>query len=408
MKLIERASYMDFLQRNRERPIIKVVSGVRRCGKSTLFSLYQQYLLQDGVAEAQIHVINFEDLAFEELQEYHALYRYVCERLVPGKWNYVFLDEIQHVPQFEKAVDSLFIKEKVDIYITGSNAYFMSSDLATLLSGRYVELRMLPLSFREFCSREMLQERFSLRELYEKYTRESSFPYAVQLGGKEKDINEYMQGIYSTILLKDVVARLRIADVKMLESVTKYLFLHVGSLLSPRKIADSMTSAGRKIDAKTVERYLQGLQDGLLVYQADRFHLVGKEVLRINPKYYVVDVAMRFFLIGRKGRDTSHVLENIVYLELLRRGYRVYVGALSKGEVDFVAQDEIGQIYIQVAESTQQSEVLERELRSLRAIKDNYPKILLTLDEVNATADYDGIKKKNVLRWLLEEEEKGE
>ena len=253
MKLIERASYMDFLQRNRERPIIKVVSGVRRCGKSTLFSLYQHHLLQDGVTEEQIHVINFENLEFEDLQEYHALYRYVCERLVPGKWNYVFLDEIQHVPQFEKAVDSLFIKEKVDIYITGSNAYFMSSDLATLLSGRYVELRMLPLSFREFCSREMLQERFSLRELYEKYTRESSFPYAMQLDGREKDINEYMQGIYSTILLKDIVARLRIADAKMLESVTKYLFLHVGSLLSPKKIADSMTSAGRKIDAKTVD-----------------------------------------------------------------------------------------------------------------------------------------------------------
>ena len=377
MKLIERASYMDFLQRNRERPIIKVVSGVRRCGKSTLFSLYHRYLLQDGVKEEQIHVINFEDLAFEELQEYHALYRYVCDRLVPGQWNYVFLDEIQHVPQFEKAVDSLFIKENVDIYLTGSNAYFMSSDLATLLSGRYVELRMLPLS---------------------------SFPYAMQLDGQEKDINEYLQGIYSTILLKDVVARMRIADADMLESVTKYLFLHVGSLLSPKKIADSMTSAGRKIDGKTVERYLQGLQDGLLVYRADRFNLVGKDVLRINPKYYVVDAAMRFFLIGRKGQDTGHVLENIVYLELLRRGFHICVGALPSGEVDFVARDENGQIYIQVAESTQQPEVLERELKSLRAIKDNYPKLLLTLDEVGATADYDGIQKKNVLRWLLGEE----
>lgn len=404
MKLIERASYMDFLQRNRERPIIKVVSGVRRCGKSTLFALYHRYLLQDGVKEEQIHVINFEDLAFEELQEYHALYRYVCDRLVPGQWNYVFLDEIQHVSQFEKAVDSLFIKENVDIYLTGSNAYFMSSDLATLLSGRYVELRMLPLSFREFCSRETLREKFSRKELYEKYTKESSFPYAMQLDGQEKDINEYLQGIYSTILLKDVVARMRIADADMLESVTKYLFLHVGSLLSPKKIADSMTSAGRKIDGKTVERYLQGLQDGLLVYRADRFNLVCKDVLRINPKYYVVDAAMRFFLIGRKGQDTGHVLENIVYLELLRRGFHICVGALPSGEVDFVARDENGQIYIQVAESTQQPEVLERELKSLRAIKDNYPKLLLTLDEVGATADYDGIQKKNVLRWLLGEE----
>ena len=403
MKWIERTAYMDFLERHRERSIIKVVAGVRRCGKSTLFSLYQKRLLQDGVAKEQIHVINFEDLAFEELQEYHALYRYISERLVPGKWNYVFLDEIQHVPQFEKAVDSLFIKEKVDIYLTGSNAYFMSSDLATLLSGRYVELHMLPFSFREFCSREAMREKFSLRELYEKYTQESSFPYAMQLAGREKDINEYLQGIYNTILLKDVVARLRIADAKMLESVTKYLFLHVGSLLSPKKIAASMTSAGRKIDGKTVERYLQGLQDGLLVYQADRFNLVGKEVLRINPKYYVVDAAMRFFLVGRKGQDTGHVLENIVYLELLRRGYRVYVGALPSGEVDFVVQDEHGISYYQVAESTQQPEVLARELKSLQAIKDHYPKFLLTLDEVNATADYDGIKKRNVLRWLLGE-----
>ena len=262
---------------------------------------------------------------------------------------------------------------------------------------------MLPLSFREFCSRETLREKFSRKELYEKYTKESSFPYAMQLDGQEKDINEYLQGIYSTILLKDVVARMRIADADMLESVTKYLFLHVGSLLSPKKIADSMTSAGRKIDGKTVERYLQGLQDGLLVYRADRFNLVGKDVLRINPKYYVVDAAMRFFLIGRKGQDTGHVLENIVYLELLRRGFHICVGALPGGEVDFVARDENGQIYIQVAESTQQPEVLERELKSLRAIKDNYPKLLLTLDDVGATADYDGIQKKNVLRWLLGE-----
>ena len=401
MELIARDEYMDFLVRNRERPVIKVVSGVRRCGKSTLFALYQQYLLTQGVAKEQMLVINFEDLAFEELQEYHALYRYIRERLLPDCWNYIFLDEIQHVPAFEKAVDSLFIQDKVDLYITGSNAYFMSSELATLLSGRYVEIRMLPLSFREFCGAEMMRQRFTLAELYERYTRESSFPYAMQLGGREKDIYEYLEGIYHTILLKDVVTRMHISDVRMLESVIKYVFANVGSLLSPRRIANAMTSAGRRVDNKTVERYLQGLQDGLLIYPASRFDLRGKELLKINPKYYVVDPALRFLLVGRKGQDTGHVLENVVYLELLRRGYRIYVGSLPGGEVDFVAQDAEGITYYQVAESVQQPEVLERELKPLRSLKDQYPKVLLTLDEINAAADYDGIRKQNVLQWLL-------
>ena len=402
MKMIARDNYMDFLLRNRERHIIKVVSGVRRCGKSTLFSLYRERLLADGVDAAQIHAVNFEDIAFEHLQEYHVLYRYIEGRLVPGKWNYVFLDEIQHVQEFEKAVDSLFIKDNVDIYITGSNAYFLSGELATLLSGRYVELRMLPLSFAEFCSAEGMREQHTLRGLYEKYTTESSFPYALQLGGRAQDIQEYLRGIYNTVLLKDIVDRLHISDVKMLESVTKYVFANVGSLLSSRKIANAMASAGRKIDGKTVERYLSGLQDGFLIYQAERFDLRGKEILKLNPKYYVADAALRFLLVGRKGQDTGHILENMVYLELLRRGYRVYVGASANGEVDFVAQNAEGMEYYQVAESTQQPEVLERELKSLKMLKDQYPKTLLTLDEINAEADYGGIRKRNALQWMLD------
>lgn len=402
MKWIARDSSMDFLLRNRERHIIKVVSGVRRCGKSTLFSLYRERLLADGVDAAQIHAVNFEDIAFEHLQEYHALYRYIEGRLVPGKWNYIFLDEIQHVPEFEKAVDSLFIKDNVDIHITGSNAYFLSGELATLLSGRYVELRMLPLSFAEFCSVEGMREQHTLRGLYEKYTTESSFPYALQLGGRAQDIQEYLRGIYNTVLLKDIVDRLRISDVKMLESVAKYVFANIGSLLSARKIANAMASAGRKIDGKTVERYLAGLQDGFLIYQADRFDLRGKEILKLNPKYYVADAALRFLLVGRKGQDTGHILENMVYLELLRRGYRVYVGASANGEVDFVAQNAEGTEYYQVAESTQQPEVLERELKSLKMLKDQYPKTLLTLDEINAEADYGGIRKRNALQWMLD------
>ena len=401
VKLLERKEYLDFLRRHKDRHIIKVVSGVRRCGKSKLFELFQNYLLEQGISREHIISINFEDLAFEDLQEYHALYKYVISRMQPEGMNYILLDEIQHVPEFEKAVDSLFIRENADVYITGSNAYFMSGELATLLSGRYVELKMLPLSFKEYYRACGLAANHTLQEIYERYITESSFPYTLQLSGRQQDINEYLLGLYNTVILKDVVGRLRIADVKMLESIVKYLFANVGSLLSIRKIADSMTSAGRKIDSKTVEKYLTGLQDSMLIYQAERYDIRGKDILKINPKYYVADAALRYLKIGRRGLDTGHILENTVYLELLRRGYEVYVGSMANGEVNFVAKNEQGLTYYQVAESALQPEVMERELKPLQRIKDNYPKILLTLDEVGAVADYDGIRKQNVLKWLL-------
>lgn len=401
MKLIERKEYINFLQRHKDKNIIKVVSGVRRCGKSKLFELFQNYLLQVGVPKENIISINFEDLAFEDLQEYHALYKYVTSQMQTTGMNYIFLDEIQHVPDFEKAVDSLFIKKNADVYITGSNAFFMSGELATLLSGRYVELKMLPLSFKEYYEASSLKANHSLQEIYEAYLTESSFPYTLQLAGRQQDINEYLSGLYNTVILKDVVGRLHISDVNMLESIVKYLFANVGSLLSIRKIADSLTSAGRKIDSKTVEKYLTGLRDSLLIYQADRFDIKGKELLKINPKYYVTDAALRYLKVGRHGHDTGHMLENTVFLELLRRGYEVYVGSMTNGEVDFVAKNPQGLTYYQVSESTLQPEVMEREIRPLQRIKDNYPKYLLTLDEIEATADYDGIRKQNVLRWLL-------
>lgn len=403
MQYIQRPEYLDFLQRHRDRQIIKVVSGVRRCGKSTLFELFRQQLQAEGVKLQNIITINFEDLAYEDLQEYHALYRYVLEHMQTEGMNYIFLDEIQHVPNFERAVDSLFIKDNADVYITGSNAYFMSGELATLLSGRYVELHMLPLSFQEYCSAGDMRNNHSLRELYELYISDSSFPYTLQLQSKARDISDYLHGLYNTVLLKDVVGRLHISDVKMLESLVQYVFANVGSLLSPRKIANSMTSAGRKINERTVERYLQGLQDSLLIYQANRFDVRGKELLKINAKYYIVDAALRYLLVGRKGYDTGHILENVIYLELLRRGYEVYVGSMTGGEIDFVVKDENGLQYYQIAESTMQPEVLERELKPLQSLKDSYPKYLLTLDEINATADYNGIRKRNALQWLLHE-----
>lgn len=400
MKLIPRPEYMNFLKRYQDHHLIKVISGVRRCGKSTLFYLYRQYLLNYGVMPEQIITINFEDLAYESLCEYHALYRYIMERMQADKMNYIFLDEIQHVKNFEKVVDSLFIKDNADVYITGSNAYFMSGDLATLLTGRYVELSMLPLSFREF-SQGMTGD-MSLSEQYNAYIRISSFPYALQFQDDSQAVEEYLSGIYNTILVKDTLRRMRSSDTMMVESLMKFLAANIGSLISPNKIANSMTSAGRKIDNKTVEKYLQGLKDSLLIYQADRFDVRGKQLLKINAKYYLVDPAFRRLLINDTGRDTGHILENVVYLELLRRGGKVYVGQLPRGEIDFVVEKSGTREYYQVAESTLLPEVLERELKPLQSVPDQYPKYLLTLDEIAPEADYDGIKKKNVLRWLLE------
>ena len=400
MKLIPRPEYMNFLKRYQDHHLIKVISGVRRCGKSTLFYLYRQYLLNHGVMPEQIITINFEDLAYESLCEYHALYRYIMERMQADKMNYIFLDEIQHVKNFEKVVDSLFIKDNADVDITGSNAYFMSGDLATLLTGRYVELSMLPLSFREF-SQGMTGD-MSLSEQYNAYIRISSFPYALQFQDDSQAVEEYLSGIYNTILVKDTLRRMRSSDTMMVESLMKFLAANIGSLISPNKIANSMTSAGRKIDNKTVEKYLQGLKDSLLIYQADRFDVRGKQLLKINAKYYLVDPAFRRLLINDTGQDTGHILENIVYLELLRRGDKVYVGQLPRGEIDFVVEKSGTREYYQVAESTLLPEVLERELKPLQSVPDQYPKYLLTLDEIAPEADYDGIKKKNVLRWLLE------
>jgi len=401
MGLIPRPEYLAFLQRYRDRALIKVVSGVRRCGKSTLFILFRKFLMQQGVEPAQIISINFEDLAYESLCEYHALYRYITERMLPDQMNYIFLDEIQHVPQFEKVVDSLFIKENTDVYITGSNAFFMSGELATLLTGRYVELAMLPLSFKEFC--QGLKGNMTLPAKYEAYVRNSAFPYALQFQDEPQAVEEYLIGIYNTILVKDTLQRLGSSDTMIVETLMRYLAANIGSLISPNKIANSLTSAGRKIDNKTVERYLQALKDSLLVYQAERFDIRGKQLLKINAKYYLVDPAFRRLLINDTGRDTGHILENIIYLELRRRGGKVYVGQLPRGEIDFVVEKPGGREYYQVAESTMAPDVLERELKPLQQVRDQYPKYLLTLDEIAGEADYNGIRKQNALKWLLGE-----
>ena len=408
---IDRKEYLDFLVKSKDRQIIKVVSGVRRCGKSTLFEIYKDFLLENGVAKNQIISINFEDMDYEELTDYKKLYEYIKSKMIGDKKNYIFLDEIQHVDKFEKVVDSLFIKENTDLYITGSNAYFMSSELATLLSGRYIELKMLPLSFKEYYQAKLEYEKLEQKEnrisktliqYYNEYIVNSSFPYTLQLDSDLKNIHEYLSGIYNSVLLKDIVARLKISDVMRLESVVKYIFDNIGNLTSLSKIANTLTSMGRKTDAKTIEKYIRGLTDSLLVHEVSRYNIKGKEFLSTLSKYYVADLGLRQMILGNRNIDMGHILENIIYLELLRRKGNVYVGQFDKNEIDFVVINSNEIEYYQVALTVLDENTLKRELDAFKNIKDNYPKYLITLDDVMVNTDYDGIKVVNALEWLLE------
>ena len=402
MKRLERQGYLNWLIKWKDQQIIKVVTGVRRCGKSTLFAIYQDYLLQRGVSPDQILTINFEDLDFEELTDYKKLYQYMKQRMIPDRMNYVFLDEIQHVDGYEKAVDSLFLRENCDIYLTGSNGYLLSGELATLLTGRYVELSMLPLSFQEFCA-GLEGDPTPLAGKFERYIRSGSFPYVLRYGYGEQEAREYMNGIYHTILLNDIVKRLRVGDVNMLEAITRFLMHNIGNRTSPAVISGTMTSQRMKIDPKTVDRYIRGLTDSLLFYEARRYNIKGKKLLSSVNKYYICDVAMRSLQVRNQESDIGHILENIIYLELRRRYPEVYIGQLgADGEVDFVAFQNGMPAYYQVAQTTLDEQVLKRELAPLRQISDNYPKYLLTLDEVFGELDYDGIQKRNALKWLLE------
>lgn len=401
MQLIARDRYLEWLLSWKDKHVIKVVSGVRRCGKSKLFEIYHNHLMQHGVTADQIIAINFEELEYEDLTSYRELYDYVNARLAPGKTTYVFLDEIQHVNHYEKAVDGLFIKNNVDVYITGSNAYFMSGELATLLSGRYIELKMLPLSFKEFCSAEGNAEK-SRDMLFNEYITSGSFPFIAETQIDEQKAKEYVRSLYDTIIVRDVVDRLRVSDVSTLLNITKFLLHNIGSKVSHKKIADTLTSSGNKVDQKTVSKYIKGLTDSLTLYAAPRYNVKGRQLLSTNCKYYAVDLGLRNALVKTSDSDIGHILENVVYLELLRRGYDVYVGDIENGEIDFVAIKPDDTQYFQVSATTLEESTLKRELAPFAAVRDNYPKILLTLDTIFGTADYDGVKKRNVIDWLLE------
>lgn len=400
IKRILRTEYLQILKDFKDKEIIKIITGIRRCGKSTLMEIFQNYLNENGVDENHIISINFEDYNYVDLLEPRALHTYIQDKIIDHKMYYVFFDEIQNVKDFPRVVDSLNLKKNIDIYLTGSNAYMLSSEIATLLSGRYVEVKMLPLSFKEYV--ELIGDRKELGKKYLNYLKYSSFPYTTMLDENEERILEYLQGIYSTIMLKDILSRKKVLDVMMLESVIRFMVDNIGNSMSTKKISDTMTSDGRKVDVKTVEKYISALMESFIVYQAKRFDIKGKNYLKTLDKYYVVDIGLRYMLLGTKNADIGHILENVIYLELIRRGYKVYVGKVESEEVDFVAMNSKGTIYYQVTASVRDDATLTRELRPLQKITDHYPKYILTLDE-DPEADYDGIRRINAIDFLLSE-----
>ena len=397
--LINRPEYLKKLHQFKNKNVIKVIMGIRRCGKSTIFELFQKDLLKNGVTKDQIQSINFENMDFEHLLNYRALHEHIKSKLVPDKMNYIFLDEIQNVENFQKTVDSLQLLSNTDIYITGSNAHLLSGELATLLSGRYVTINMLPLSFKEYVS--FFADSSDLGRKFKDYLVNSSFPYTTELNGNRDLIRDYLSGLYSTIVLKDVMSRNNILNNMILEDVIRFMFKNLGNLSSIKSISDTMTSDGRKISTHTVENYLSALINSYVLYIVGRYDVRGKQYLKSRDKYYVADIGLRYFLLGSRDVDYGQVLENVVYLELLRRGYEIYVGKVGSLEIDFVALKDGEVEYYQVAYSVKNEKTLMRELRSLEAVTDHNRKYLITMDDLPTTF-YNGIKQINAIDWLLE------
>lgn len=406
--MVERKEYLEELLKWKEERVIKVVTGLRRCGKSTLLYQFQQKLLKSGIAPEQIISINFEDLQYEPYMDYRSLYTYVESRLQAGKMNYIFLDEIQLVQDFQKAVDSLYIKENVDLYITGSNAYLLSGELATLLSGRYVELKLLPLSFKEFCELRGTGEK---DRLFAEYLRYGALPYIASMDDPAGKADTYLEGIYNTIIVKDIELRQqrreldpnkrKVTDLTLLRNIARFLASSVGSSVSIKSIADYITSTGRKISPNTVSDYVDALIEPYVFYPAERYDIAGKQLLKQNRKLYIVDLGLRRHLVPRQQYDLGFSIENTVYLELLRRGLAVNVGNFGGKEVDFVTRRGDLLHYYQVTASLTEQRTFDREFAPLKAIPDNYPKTVLTLDRFSA-GNYDGIEAVNVVDWLLE------
>ena len=405
--MVERKEYLERLIQWKDEQVIKVVTGIRRCGKSTLLLQYQEWLKASGVSDEQIVTINFEELEYEELQDYKKLYAYLKDRLCKGKMTYIFLDEIQKVSAFEKVVDSLYVKPQVDLYVTGSNAYMLSGDLATLLTGRYVEIKMLPLSFYEFLEITGSGQEQGLSE----YMRDGGLPYVAVMDRTPEKVETYLEGIYNTVIVKDIEDRQvrkesdsdkrKINDILLLKTIARYLASIVGNPVSIRSITDYFISNGRKISPNTVSDYVEALTESFIFYPAERFDIVGKQLLKANRKMYIVDLGLRNHILPRRQYDLGFSLENIVYFELLRRGYRVMIGKVGSTEVDFVAEKQGAYTYFQVTADMTAQETFEREMKPLRRIRDNYEKIVLTGDRLTL-GNYDGIQVKYLPEWLLE------
>ena len=405
--MVQRKEYLDQLINWRDEQVIKVVTGIRRCGKSTLLLQFQQWLKENEVTDEQIVSVNFEELEYEELLDYKKLYQYLKERLVSGKTTYIFLDEIQKVSSFEKVVDSLYVKPNVDLYITGSNAYMLSGDLATLLTGRYVEIKMLPLSFGEFLSMTGLEPEQGFPE----YLRSGGMPYIATMNRTDEKVSTYLEGIYNTVIVKDIEDRQarkesdpskrKITDIALLKTIAKYLASVIGNPVSVRSITDYLISNGRKISPNTVNDYVEALTESFIFYPAERFDIVGKQLLKANRKMYIVDLGLRNHILPRRSYDLGFSLENMVYFELLRRGYKVTIGRVGNTEVDFVAEKQGAYEYFQVTADMTAKETFDREIRPLENIRDNYEKIILTMDRLTL-GNYNGIQVRYLLDWLIE------
>lgn len=403
--MIQRKEYLNELIQWKDEQVIKVVTGIRRCGKSTLLMQYQDYLRSVDVGTDQIIAVNFEELEYEELCDYRKLYEYIKDKLLPDRTTYIFLDEVQKVPDFEKAVDSLYVKRNTDIYITGSNAYMLSGDLATLLTGRYVEISMLPLSFREYSE---LGDK-DCENTFADYMKYGGLPFVATMEKVDEKIDVYLEGIYNTVIVRDIEDRQKrqeknpdkrkINDITLLKSIAKYLVSVVGSPVSVRGITNYLVSNGRKISPNTVNDYVEALTESFIFYPAERFDIVGKQILKANKKYYMVDLGIRNHILPRKDYDLGFSIENIVFFELLRRGYKVTIGKYRDSEVDFVAQKQGMLSYIQVTADMTMKETFDREMKPLYAIRDNYDKTVLTLDKLTV-GNYDGIRVVYLLDWL--------
>jgi predicted AAA+ superfamily ATPase len=400
--MIARDNYMERLKAYKDNKLIKVITGIRRCGKSTLLLLFRDYLLQNDVDKANIININFELMEYDDIRDYKMLYQLIKNRMPQTGKCYILLDEVQQVKHWEKAINSLNVEAEVDIYITGSNAYLLSSEISTLLSGRYIEIKMLPLSFKEFIQFDHLPSIWSMTEKFNQYLKFGSLPAVTGLPQDNTTVNEFLLGIYNTVIVKDVISRNRIKDMTLLEQVVKFIINNTGNIISANKISGYLCnqSKGESVKSSTISGYLAMLEKAYIIYQVHRYDIKGKELLKSLSKYYVVDTGVRNMLMGYSDNDIGHILETVVYFELLRRGYQVFIGKWYDSEVDFIAIRQDDRKYYQVTYSMTNENVKQRELAPLQAINDNYEKAILSMDQTYIT-DHEGIKFINIIDFLL-------